>query len=276
MTFGVRMGPEASPERWARDTRLFRRGTGSFYRKAKSIHFLLTRDRREVMRFVNARYPTGFSLRDRAKLIADYTTITNAVRGYHTLEEMLVVTDRILRLANRPGLTIVEAGAGSGSSTAKLSLATRIAGGRLLCFDSFKGIPPNDEVHTLLDGRPLQFRAGAFRGRLGSVRDTVARYGAPEVVEYRKGLFEDSLRGFRDPVDVVLLDVDLIASTRVCVRTFYPLLRAGGVLLSQDGHIRATVDLLSSATFWRDEVGVEPPRIEGLGSAKLLEIRRDR
>jgi hypothetical protein len=73
----------------------------------------------------------------------------------------------------------------------------------------------------------------------------------------------------------VLLDVDLAASTRECVRWLYPRIRPGGVLLSQDGHLRATIELLADARFWRDEVGVPPPAIHGLGTVKLLEIPRD-
>jgi hypothetical protein len=44
------------------------------------------------------------------------------------------------------------------------------------------------------------------------------------------------------------------------------------VLFSQDGHLLATVDLLGHDAFWRDEVGVPPPAIRGLGRAKLVEI----
>ena len=73
----------------------------------------------------------------------------------------------------------------------------------------------------------------------------------------------------------MLLDVDLAASTRDCVRWLYPRIRPGGVLLSQDGHLRATIELLGDECFWRDEVGVAPPAIHGLGTVKLLEIPRN-
>jgi O-methyltransferase len=76
----------------------------------------------------------------------------------------------------------------------------------------------------------------------------------------------------RSHVDVALLDVDLISSTRECTKHLYPKLRPGGALISQDGHLRATVDLFSDPHFWRDEVGVEPPLIRGLGVDKLLVV----
>jgi hypothetical protein len=75
------------------------------------------------------------------------------------------------------------------------------------------------------------------------------------------------------PLDVVLLDVDLEASTRTCLVHLVPRLRSGAVVLTQDGHLRAIIELLTSHSFWRNEVGVEPPQIHGLGHRKLLELR---
>jgi O-methyltransferase len=249
-----------------------RRGTGSLYRRAQSVRFLLGRDRAAVLAFLRAGYPVALSLRERAALVARFIPTTNHIRTYHTQAEMLAVADRILRLAGRTGLTIVEAGSGKGGSTAKLSLVARLAGGRLLVFDSFRGIPPNAERHRTIWGRPVEFRAGAFRGRLPAVRRAVARFGAPEVCEYRKGWFTDTLPALDGPVDVALLDVDLLSSTRTCLAHLVPRLRPGGAIFTQDGHLEAIVTLLGDARFWHDELGVEPPRITGLGTRKLLEI----
>lgn len=250
-----------------------RRGTGSLYRKLQSLKFLLGRDRRAVASFLAARWPVDVPLKMRIDLIARFVAITNDVRAYHTQAELLTVAERILALAGRPGLTVVECGAGKGGSSAKLSLVTLLAGGRLFVFDSFRGIPENDEEHVNLDGRPVRFRAGAFAGTIGQVRRAIERYGAPEVCRLEKGLFAETLPAFRDPIDVALLDVDLLSSTRECLVNLFPRVRPGGSVFTQDGHLRAIVDLLGSERFWRDEVGVEPPTIPGLGREKLLEIR---
>ena len=249
-----------------------RRGTGSLYRRALSLRFLLGRDRAAVLSFLRAPYPVPLGLGQRLALVRRFVTTTNHVRTYHTQAEMLEVADRILRLAGRPGLTVVEAGSGKGGSTAKLSLVTRLAGGRLVVFDSFRGIPANREMHRNLWGRPVEFRAGAFRGRLPSVRRVVARFGAPEVCEFRKGWFADTMPAFGGHVDVALLDVDLLSSTCTCLVRLVPRLRPGGVVFTQDGHLQAVVEMLGNARFWRDEVGVDPPVIRGLGSTKLLAI----
>jgi hypothetical protein len=252
-----------------------RRGPGSLYRRVQSLRFAAGRDRAAIGRFLRAEYPIALPLASRLRLVARFVGITNHVRTYHTQAEMLAVADRVLRLAGRPGLTVLEAGAGKGGGTAKLSLVARLAGARLVVCDSFRGMPPNDERHENIYGRTTEFRAGAFRGTLSLVRRTVERFGAPETCEFVPGWFADTLPGLVRPLDVVLLDVDLLESTRTCVRCLFPRIRPGGALLSQDGHLRATIELLADERFWRDEVGVALPPIHGLGTVKLLEIPRD-
>lgn len=246
-----------------------RRGLGTPYRKLESLRFLLTRDRAAVLRFLRGR--RGLDRAARARLVKDFLHITQHVRGYHTLAEMLTISEQVLRRAGQDDLTVVECGAAKGSSTAKLSLAVAAAGGQLFVFDSFRGIPENDEAHRNLDGRPVRFRKGAFTGRLKSVERTVAEYGAPQVTTFVKGWFEDTLPGFERAVDVVALDVDLLSSTRTCLRWLYPRLRPGGVLFTQDGHLEAIVDLLKGPQLWA-ELGVPAPRVPGLGVDKLLRI----
>jgi len=267
------MAPDSVEGKWQKPPRRFlKRGAGTTFRKLQSIKFLLTRDRVTVTRFLAADYPFRFPFRDRLKLISDFTHITNNMRGYHTLSEILTVCDRIFQRANQKDLLIVEAGSGSGSSTAKLSLATHIAGGRLLVYDSFRGIPENDEDHELLDGRSLRFQRGAFRGRITAVKKRVNEFGAPEVCTFHKGLFEDTLNNFDQAVDVALIDVDLISSTRTCIEYIIPHLKPGGFVFSQDGHLRATVNLFENEDFWRSTLGTEPPNIDGLGTKKFLEL----
>ena len=272
MTYGVSMGEGADPARWRDERRRLRRGPGTVLRKLQTLRFLGSRDRGAVLAFLLAPYPVSISLAERLRLLRGFVRITNALRGYHTLSEMLTVTDRILARADRRDLVVVEVGSGSGSSTAKLSLVTALAGGRLEVFDTFQGIPDNDERHQLLDGRSLIFKRGAFRGRLGAVQRRVARFGVVDRCTFHKGRVEDTLPEMTGHVDVALLDVDLVASTRASLRELLPRLRSGGVILSQDGHLRATHELLADEAFFRDEVGCEMPRVRGLGEAKLLEI----
>jgi len=243
-----------------------RRGPGSLYRKAASLRFLFTRDRRELFDFLQA--DVDASRLERLRLVQAFIHTTNHVRGYHTLGELLRVSAAVLE---RKSPIVVEAGCGKGSSTAKLSRAVDHAGGTLHVFDTFRGIPANDEEHRNLDGRRVVFREGAFRGSLTSVKKTVERHGSIDVCTFHKGLFADTMPGLAGPIDVALLDVDLLASTETCVRLLAPRMAKGGVIFSQDGHLRATHDLLARREWWA-EIGVRPD-IEGLGTDKLLTLR---
>ena len=54
----------------------------------------------------------------------------------------------------------------------------------------------------------------------GATAEMADRSEAIEVCSFTKGLFEDTLAGLGGPVDVALLDGDLVASTRTF--TFLP------------------------------------------------------
>lgn len=246
-----------------------RRGPGSVYRRWLTLRYLATRDAGEVLRFLAA----PGNARRRLHLLARFIAITNHVRGYHTLGEMLIFARAILAAGRRRPPVVVECGVGYGASTAKLSVAVAAAGGHLHAFDSFRGMPPNTEVHQHLDGRLTSFRPRAFRGRLARVRRVLAQWGAPAVVTLHKGWFAETLpQQAPATVDVVILDVDLVASTRTCLTHLFPRLAPEGILFSQDGHLTGVVELLAQRDFWRREVGVEMPHIHGLGRRKLLTL----
>jgi O-methyltransferase len=243
-------------------------------RERRTVQYLFTRDRAALVAFLGPQRMGRATRAERLSLLCAMLAVTNNVRGYHTLGEMLAVTEAILSVdAGDTGPVVVEAGCGYGASTAKLSLAAAAVGGSLHVFDSFTGIPDNDEVHEHLDGRPAVFRRGAFRGRLSKVREAVERWGAPEVVTFHKGLFAETMVELPGRIDVAVLDVDLLASTRTCLAAMMPRLAASGVLFSLDGQLRATHGLLADEDFWREEIGSAPPSIDGLGHAKLLRLR---
>lgn len=217
----------------------------------------------------------GLSLQQRLTVIERFWRISAEVTCPHTQHEMLSVAAAIFSVpANRPGL-IVEAGAYKGGSTAKLSLCAALTNRQLAVYDSFEGIPPNDEVHQMqFDQRGVAiFKPGDYAGSLDDVKNAVARFGAAEACSYHKGWFCDTMRDFNTPVAVAYIDVDLISSTRDCLTPLYRCLVPGGTIFSQDGHLSGIIDLLKDADYWRD-VGGPAPQISGLGSRKLVRITK--
>jgi O-methyltransferase len=200
---------------------------------------------------------------------------TYHVESAHSESEILTFVRAVASLPPSVPGVIVEAGCFQGSGTAKLSWLAALTGRRLVVFDSFRGIPPNQEDHGRnIFGTPTKFREHEYAGSLETVKRHVARYGRPEVCEFVEGWFDDTLPHFREPVAAAYLDVDLASSTRTCLMHLYPLLSPGGVLMSQDAHLPLVIEVLEDDRFWREEVGAPRPHFEGLRSRKLVAARK--
>jgi O-methyltransferase len=217
----------------------------------------------------------GLSLRQRLFVIERFWRISAMVNCPHTQHEMLSVAHAIFASTAPRAALIIEAGAYKGGSTAKLSLCAMLANRTLAVYDSFVGIPENDEVHQMhFDQQGVAiFKPGDYAGSLEDVKNAVARFGAPEMCSYHQGWFCDTLNDFNQPVAVAYIDVDLISSTRDCLTPLYRNLIPGGVIFSQDGHLSGIIDLLKDEKYWR-EVGGPAPIISGLGHRKLIKITK--
>jgi O-methyltransferase len=172
---------------------------------------------------------------------------------------------------------IVEAGCFKGGSSAKFSWLAKHTGRVLHIFDSFQGLPENQEAHgTGLFGYDLSgaFDTGEYCGTLEDVQHNMRKFGCANVCRYHKGWFEESLPEFQEEIAAAYLDVDLASSTRTCLKYIYPRLLPGGVLISQDGHVPLVVEIFEDASFWQEELGCAPPEILGLRTDKLLTIRK--
>ena len=193
----------------------------------------------------------------------------------HTQSEILECAAALLSFGGSPQAVFVEAGCYKGGSAAKFSAAARLVGRDFVAFDSFEGLPANDEQHgATIQGDKPRFDEGRYRGSLEEVEANIRTYGSIESSQLVKGWFDQTMPAFSRPIAVAYLDVDLVSSTRTCLRHLYPLLEPGGSIYSQDAHLPLIIDLLRTDAFWREEVGCETPAIEGLGSRKLVRITK--
>ena len=211
------------------------------------------------------------SFRKRLGLVYRLYVISYAIHCAHTQEEVLSFCRAILTVPPDAEGCVVEAGAYMGGSTAKFSIAARLANRELVVFDSFDGIPEHDEPHDRnIFGGAASFPKGSYRGTLDEVKANVARYGEIDVCSFVQGWFDETMPSFSGPIAAIYLDVDLAESTGVCLRHLYPLLAPGGVLYSQDGHLPLVIEVFGSNSFWQREVGCARPHVEGLGTRKLI------
>jgi O-methyltransferase len=195
----------------------------------------------------------------------------------HTHHEIISMIEEILRISPSDKGCIVEAGCFKGGSTAKLSIAAKLVNRKLIVFDSFEGIPENQEAHGQdIFGLRAEFEAGKYCGRLDEVVDNVRRFGDAGSCEFVKGWFEDTMPHFHEPIALAFIDVDLASSTRTCLKYLYPLLIPGATIFSHDGHLPLCIEAVDDDQFWEKEVGFPKPAMPGLGKKKLLEIVKPR
>ncbi|HEX4104009.1 MAG TPA: TylF/MycF/NovP-related O-methyltransferase [Candidatus Paceibacterota bacterium] len=232
--------------------------------------------------FHQTKSPTAMGAR--ASLVRKFYKISYYVDCPHTEHELIKIARRILDLGT-PGVgsaagtgggvpgVIVEAGAFHGGSTAKLSLVAKLAGREFHVFDSFEGMPENGEAGgKSIYGREHHFPKGSHAVGLEEVKGNVEKYGAPDHVHFHKGFFSATMPAFKEPVAASCINVDLMESTRDCLKCLYPLTARGGVIFSQDAHFPWIIALLSDDAFWQKEIGVEKPKMEDLGRSKLVAI----
>jgi O-methyltransferase len=217
--------------------------------------------------------PPGLSARESYAVVKRLIAAHEHIDCAHTHAEMDTLVRTILSVpASAPGC-IVEAGCFKGGSTAKLSIAAKLANRKLVVFDSFEGIPDNDEAHgRTMFNETTDFSKGKYAGQLEEVKDNVRRFGEIDVCEFVKGWFSDTMPGFKRDVAMAFIDVDLQSSTKTCVQYLYPLLIPGAAIFSHDGHLPLCVEALSDDRFWNETVGFPKPSMPDIGKVKLLRI----
>ena len=240
---------------------------------------------RKILRFYIRNYhPLVAFVRDRKTKISRLKRliIANKIRiahkkisSPHTQSEIMKFVRLIIGLGKKKDGVIVEAGCFKGSSTAKFSVAVGMVARELVVFDSFSGLPDNEERHDRsISGVKVDFKKGDYAGSLDEVTKNVRKYGNIRVCRFIKGWFKTTLPSFKQEIAAAFLDVDLVESTRTCLVYLFPLLKDNGVILSHDGHLPLVVDLLNDREFWEQKVGWTVPKIDGLGTEKLLIIRK--
>jgi O-methyltransferase len=203
--------------------------------------------------------------------------VDKGVKSAHNASHILQFLLAILKLPKEVPGCIVEAGAYKGASTCKISLFADHVGRDAHVFDSFEGLPENNEAHEKsLEGHSIKnwFKGGEFLGTLEEVKTNITNYGVIERCHFHKGWFEDTMPSFHQPIALAYLDVDLASSTKTCLKYLYPLLSPGGSIYSQDGDFPLVVEVFKDEQFWKEEVGCDTmPEIIGLGK-KITVIKK--
>ncbi len=235
--------------------------------------YYLPLDARAAAKLVCGRTKVKASFGRKLSLVLRFYLISYKVDCPHTENELLTIARDILNIDPAVPGALLEAGAFHGGSTAKLSLVARLAGRELLVFDSFEGMPENAEAGgRSIFGREHHFPKGSHAVGLEEVKENVRKYGDISRTEFSKGFFKDTLPGLAGPVAAACVNVDLKESTRDCLKYVFPLIPKGGLFFSQDGHFPWIIELLKDDGFWKEEIGISRPKMDGLRTSKLVVI----
>ena len=213
--------------------------------------------------------------KQRLGLIGRFYKISYFVDCPHAEHELIAITRQILNLgAEVPG-RIVEAGSFHGGSTAKLSLVAELCDRKFDVFDSFAGMPENNEEHgKSIYGREHHFPKGSHAVPFEEVKNNVRTYGDPARVEFHKGFFSDTMPHYKEVVAAACINVDLVQSTVDCYHNLYPLLAKGGIIISQDAHFPWIIELFNDDKFWEEQIGIKKPAQPGLGRSKFVTVTK--
>jgi O-methyltransferase len=213
--------------------------------------------------------------KDLQSMLSRFNAISEKVACPHNQSHILSFVLAMFKLPRRTDGVILEAGCFKGGSTAKFSIVAKYLSLKMLVFDSFQGLPDNNEDHHVtIDGKSIKgwFKGREFSGSFEEVRQNIEKYGELEVCRFVPGWFENTLPNLSEPVLAAYLDVDLASSTRTCLKHIYPKIIPNGILMSQDGDFPLVIEVFNDDDFWRKEVGCEKPEINGIGKNKILSI----
>jgi len=126
-----------------------------------------------------------------------------------------------------PG-AILECGCYKGFSTCCLSHAAAFLERTLYAADSFAGLPtPSTQEQGF-------YAAGDFAASLEEVQRNLETFGRPRQMTFLPGWFSESLRGWREPLALLWIDVDLYQSAADVLESVYPALDRRGAIFSHE------------------------------------------
>lgn len=217
----------------------------------------------------NEKYDIPMS--EKEEFIRKLKNVDANVECVHKEEEVLEFIEYMI--LNKPEGKIIEAGCYKGGGTAKISTLSELLKKEMYVFDSFQGLPDHSENHEInIFGKPVTFDKGEYCSTYETTVGNVTNYGEVQNCTFVKGWFSDTFAEFDEEVAGAYIDVDLVQSVKECIVKFYPLLSKGGVIFCHDGHLPLVINLLESEEFWTNSVKCKKPKIEGLGTKKLLKM----
>lgn len=207
--------------------------------------------------------------KDKIKIVKRIQTALGKVDSATSIDVQIEIGKKILDLEINNANYIVECGCFKGASSVALSIFSKIVDRKLIIYDSFQGLPfDNDKVekrnypHLKLTGK---YTKGMYLATKKEVENNLTFFGERENVILREGFFNESLKNHSEKIDLLFLDVDLVESTKDCLKYLWHHLLNNSYVFTDDACDIDVVSLWFDNKWWRDNLNCEAPGYIGSG-----------
>lgn len=206
---------------------------------------------------------------DKKKIIKRIKTSLAKVESATNLETHLELGKKILSLSKNDKGFIVECGAFKGASSISLSIFSQIVDRKLIIYDSFEGLPEdNDQIegrdypHLKVTG---VYKKGMYKGVLEEVQANLKYYGEYDNCIFRKGFFNETLKTHKEKIDFLFMDVDLAQSTKDCILYLWPFVNNEKYIFTDDACDIDVVSIWFDNEWWMKNLNCNAPGYVGSG-----------
>ena len=220
--------------------------------------------------FVNSPIGVQFGLNkhSRLKILKNFIRVNNNIESATSLETQITLAKYLLSLPKVKRGVVVECGCFKGASAAALSIICKIIGRKLILYDSFMGLPKtaNRVRANFLHLKSKEiYKAEMYKGTLNDVKRNIAVYGDVDVCIFRKGQFHKSLKYHNEKIEFIFLDVDLVESTKICMKHLWNKIVDNSYIFTDDSCDLENAEIWFDNKWWRELFRIKAPGYVGSG-----------
>ena len=221
--------------------------------------------------FINSDVGLKYNLSsyDKQKIIQRIQITLSKINSATSLEVQIELGKRILQLDPNNKNYIVECGCFKGASSVVLSIFSKITDRKLIIYDSFQGLPADEDKissryypHLKVTGK---YDIGMYKGAKEEVITNLKNFGEYDVCILREGFFKDSMKTHKEKIDFLFLDVDLLESTRDCIVNLWNFIEDEKYVFSDDACDMDVVSIWFNNEWWQKNLNCDAPGYIGSG-----------
>jgi len=211
----------------------------------------------------------GLTRNDRIEIVNRILKILANVNSATNLNIHLTLMKKILEMPiSKENSYLVEAGSYCGATSCTLSIAAKILNKQLIIYDSFFGLPDDDDKelkiynHLRIKGF---YSKGMYSGSKKIVESNLKEFGEYHQCIFREGLFEKTMPNHSEKICFLFLDVDLKSSTKTAITYLWKHVLDNHYIFTDDSCDLGIVKLWFDDDWWNKKFGIPSPGYVGSG-----------